>query len=251
MHLALAHIGQRRLAKTNPHEQLCGIGLNACDQRASSLGTWCGLNLLDQALEHMREILRQETITLLCNPILSDTPVSMDRTSVTVFEVDPVIHIGRDTTPYPTSAYTATLAAFTDLVADDYAQEVRLTHTQRVMRPSYLDKASIDQRRRRHGRRNVRNVTVIRQRSSLDVSVQLPRPSWSDFGCRELLSTHRQAQMTIQFDNDKINPVSKHNIQPECGECTGGRGTGRWTFLARQNSQARTRKGKHSFYLFS
>ena len=73
MRLALGHIGQRRLTEASPHDKLWGTGLSACDKCASSHDTpdtWCALHLLGQALEHAREIFRQETIKPLCNPIL-------------------------------------------------------------------------------------------------------------------------------------------------------------------------------------
>ena len=43
MRLALMHIGQRRLAEASTHDKLWGIGLSACDYRASSASTWRGL----------------------------------------------------------------------------------------------------------------------------------------------------------------------------------------------------------------
>ena len=47
------------------------------------------------------------------------------------------------------------------------------------------------------------------------------------------------------------NPVSKHQIQPEYGDEQADAGRDRRTRLARPNSQARTRTGKYSFFLFS
>ena len=52
MRLALLQTGDRRLAKASPHDNLWGIGLSACDPRASSPDSWCGKNLLGQALEN-------------------------------------------------------------------------------------------------------------------------------------------------------------------------------------------------------
>ena len=60
--LALVYTGQRRLTEASPHDKLWGIGLSACDYRASSPGTWRGSNLLGQALEHVRETLCSETM---------------------------------------------------------------------------------------------------------------------------------------------------------------------------------------------
>ena len=47
------------------------------------------------------------------------------------------------------------------------------------------------------------------------------------------------------------NPVSKHQIQPEYGDEQVDAGRDGRTRLARPNSQARTRTGKYSFFLFS
>ena len=47
------------------------------------------------------------------------------------------------------------------------------------------------------------------------------------------------------------NPVSKHQIEPECGEEQADAGRDCRTRLARPDSQARTRTGKYSFSLFS
>ena len=47
------------------------------------------------------------------------------------------------------------------------------------------------------------------------------------------------------------NPVSKHQIQPEYGDEQADAGRDCRTRLARPNSQARTRTGKYSFFLFS
>ena len=61
MHFALLQTGDRRLAEASPHDNLWGIGLSACDPRASSPDSWCGTNLLGQALENARELLRHES----------------------------------------------------------------------------------------------------------------------------------------------------------------------------------------------
>ena len=47
------------------------------------------------------------------------------------------------------------------------------------------------------------------------------------------------------------NPVSKHQIQPECGDEQADAGRDCRTHLARPNSQARTETRKFSFSLFS
>ena len=104
MRPALAYTGQRHLAEASPHDKMWGIGLCACDQHVSSPDTWCGLDLMGQALEHTLEILHQEATAPLCYPILPDIPVSMDPTSDTVFEVNPVTHIRFGTAPNPAYA---------------------------------------------------------------------------------------------------------------------------------------------------
>ena len=83
---ALLQTGDRRLAEASPHDNLWGIGLSACDRRASSPDSWGGRNLPGQALENAREILRRDSITPPDDPA-PETPVPRDDTSDTVFEV--------------------------------------------------------------------------------------------------------------------------------------------------------------------
>ena len=125
MRLTHTQTGNRRLAEASPHDNLRGIGLSACDPRASSPDSWCGQNLLGQALEHAREIFRRDTTAPLCSPA-PETPVPRDNTGDTVFEVDPVTHLRLDTDPPSANTQTATLSAFTDSVPDDHAPEVLL-----------------------------------------------------------------------------------------------------------------------------
>ena len=47
------------------------------------------------------------------------------------------------------------------------------------------------------------------------------------------------------------NPVSKHDIQPDCGDEPTDAGLAGRTGLARSNSQARAGAGKYSFFLSS
>ena len=54
MRVALEHTGTRRIAETSSHDKVWGIGLDASDPRAASPKSWCGLNLLGQALERTR-----------------------------------------------------------------------------------------------------------------------------------------------------------------------------------------------------
>ena len=73
MRLALLHTGQRRLDEASPHDNLWGIGLRACDYRASFPGTWRGSNLLGQALEHVRETLYRKTMPQISDSLPPDT----------------------------------------------------------------------------------------------------------------------------------------------------------------------------------
>ena len=134
MRFALTRTGDRRLAEASPHDNMWGIGLSACDPRASSPDSWCGQTLLGQALEHAREILRRDTTAPLCQPA-PETPVPRDDIGDTVFEVDPVTHLRLDTDTPSANTQTATLSAFTDSVPDDHAPEVLLAQDQRIGAP--------------------------------------------------------------------------------------------------------------------
>ena len=68
MYFSLIQTGDRRLAEASPHDKLWGIGLSACDTRASSPDSWCGRNMLGQVLEHDREILRCNITAPHSNP---------------------------------------------------------------------------------------------------------------------------------------------------------------------------------------
>ena len=134
MRLALTRTGDRRLAEASPHDNMWGIGLSACDPRASSPDSWCGQTLLGQALEHARDILRRDTTAPLCKPA-PETPVPRGDIGDTVFEVDPVTHLRLDTDTPSANTQTATLSAFTDSVPDDHAPEVLLAQDQRIDAP--------------------------------------------------------------------------------------------------------------------
>ena len=83
---ALDYTGARRIAEASPHNKVWGIGLTAFDPRAASPTSWCGPNLLGQALERTREILRQNTYGgALLHPSASTGCAADD----TVFEIDP------------------------------------------------------------------------------------------------------------------------------------------------------------------
>ena len=134
MHLALIQSGDRRLDEASPHDNLWGIGLSACGPRASSPDSWCGQNLLGQALEHARKILRCDITEPLSNPT-PDTPVSGDDTSDTVFEVDPVTHLRLDTDPPCANTQITALLVFTYSAPDDHAPEVLLAQEPRIDAP--------------------------------------------------------------------------------------------------------------------
>ena len=131
MHLALIQTGDRRFTEASPHDNLLGLGLSACDPRASSPDSWRGQNLLGQALEHAREILRRDITAPLSNST-PDTPVPRDDTGDTVFAVDPVTHLRLDTDPPFTNTQMTALSAFTSSVPDDHALEVLLAQESRI-----------------------------------------------------------------------------------------------------------------------
>ena len=133
MRLTLIQTGDRRLAEASPHDSLWGIGLSARDPRASSPDSWCGQNLLGQALENAREILRRDIPVPLSNPT-PETPVHC-AAGDTVFEVDPVTHLRLVTNPLPANTHSAMLFAFTASVPDDHAPEVLLAQEQRIDAP--------------------------------------------------------------------------------------------------------------------
>ena len=87
---ALGRISECRLAETCPHDKLWCTGLSACNLR---------LFPLYLALEHAREILREETITPLCNPILPKTQFPWITHAALSCKVDPVALIRLDTAP--------------------------------------------------------------------------------------------------------------------------------------------------------
>ena len=145
MRLALIRTGDRPLAEASPHDNLWGIGLSACDPRASSPDSWCSQNLLGQALELAREVLRRGITAPLRNPA-PETPVPQDDAGDTAFEVDLVTRLRHDTDPPLANTQTATLSAFTDSVPDDHALEVLLAQEQRIDASDW---------RRHYGRRHV------------------------------------------------------------------------------------------------
>ena len=237
MRLALIRTGDRRLAQASPHDNLWGIGLSACDPRASSSDSWCGQNLLGRALEHAREILRRDTTAPLRNPA-PETPVPRDDTGDTVFEGDPVTYLRLDTDPPSANTQMATLSDFTNSVPDDHAPEVLLAQEQRIDAPLIpeqgpdligvvvtMDDAAFTTLLSLYS--GVSTTSRFNCRALLDTGshqsfihqgafdqmvatgaadascVQSTTPIMrSGFGSRQLLSTHRQTRMTVQFNHD-------------------------------------------------
>ena len=135
MHLALIQIGDRRLAEASPHDNQWGIGLSACNPRASCPDSWCGQKLLGKALKHAQEILHRDITAPLSHPT-PETPVPRDDTGDTVFKVDPVTHLRLDTDPPCADTQMTALSAYAYSVPDDHAPEV-LHKDHALTRPSY------------------------------------------------------------------------------------------------------------------
>ena len=226
----------RRLAEASPHDALWGIGLSAHDPRASSPDSWCSQNLLGQALENAREILRRD-ITVPPPNATPETPVPCVAGD-TVFEVDPVTHLRLETDPLPANTQLAMLFTYTASVPDDHAPEVLLAQEQRLDAPPIpeqgpdliggivtMDDATFTTLLSLHSgvsatsRFNCRALldtgspqSFIHQ-GAFDQMVALgaadascvrsttPRTS-SGFGSRQLLSTNQQARMTVQFHHN-------------------------------------------------
>ena len=237
MRLAVIRTGDRRLAEASPHDNLWGIGLSACDPRASSPDSWCGQTLLGQALEHAREILRRDTTAPLRNPA-PETSVPRDDTGDTIFEVDPVTHLRLYTNPPSANTQTATLSTFTDSVPDDHTPEVLSSQEQRIDVPLIpeqgpdligsvvtMDDTTFTTLLSLHS--GVSSTSRFNCRALLDTGS--PQPSihqrafdqmvatgaadascvrsttprtWSGLGSRQLLRTNRQAGMTVQFNHN-------------------------------------------------
>ena len=242
MRLALIQTGDRRLAEASPHDSLWGIGLSARDPRASSPDSWCGQNLLGQAFGNAREILRCDIPAPLSNP--SPEPTVHCAAGDTVFEVDPVTHLCLERNPLPANTQSAMLFAFTASVPDDHASEVLLAQEQRIDAPLILeqgpdligggvtmDDATFTTLLSLHSgvpatsRFNCRALLdtgspqSFSHQGAFDQMVALgaadascvrfttPR-TWSGFGSRQLLSTNRQAKMTVQFHHNDTTSAS-------------------------------------------
>ena len=97
----------------------------ASDPRAASPTSWCGLNLLGQALVHTRDSLRQITPAVAQPGILAPRDEDTDDTFL---EVDPITHVRLNRSPLTTATQSAKLSAFTDSVPDDHAPEVLVAY---------------------------------------------------------------------------------------------------------------------------
>ena len=243
MRLALLQTGDRRLAGASPHDNLWGIGLSACDPRVSSPDSWCGKNLLGQALGNARELLRHDSTAPPDDPA-PESPVPRDTTGDTVFEVDPITHLRLDTTPLPTNAQTAALSAFTESMPDDHAPEVLLAQEQRAD-ASLLPEQGPDLIGGIVTMNDTTFTTLLTLHSGVSatsrfdcralldtgspqsfihqgafdqmVAMGAADPScirstthktWSGFGSQQLLSTNRQARMTVQFNHNGTTSAS-------------------------------------------
>ena len=98
LRLTLLHTGERRLAKASPYDNLWGIGLRASDYRASSPNTWRGSNLLGQTLEHVIEILYENTPPISDSPLAAIVP-PLNQPGDTVFEIDQTTRTRLNTAP--------------------------------------------------------------------------------------------------------------------------------------------------------
>ena len=243
MRFALLQTGDRRLAEASPHDNLWGIGLSACDPCARSPDSWCGKNLLGQALENARELLRRDSTSPPDDPA-PETPFPRDATGDTVFEVDPILHLRLDTTPLPANAQTAALSAFTESVPDDHAPEALLAQEQRADAPllpeqgpdliggivtmddaTFTTLVTLDSGVSATSRFDCRALlntgsphSFIHQ-GAFDQMVAMgaadascirstaPR-TWSGFGSQQLLTTNIQARMTVQFNQNGTTSAS-------------------------------------------
>ena len=235
MRRALLHTSRRRLAEASPHDNLWGIGLRACDHHASSSGTWRGSNLLGQILEHVRETLDRETMPQSHDPLPPDTASPVNHPSDTVFEVDPATRTRLNTAPVGKDPHNTILSALIGSVPDDHAPEVLLaygSHTDKASipeqgpdlisgivtidddtfttLPSLTSGASATSPFRCRALLDTGSPQSFIHQGTFDQMVATgatdesyvrsttPR-LWSAFGSEELLSTNRQARLTIQF----------------------------------------------------
>ena len=172
------------------------------------------------------------------------TPVHWDAAGDTVFEVDPITHLRLDTIPLPAIAQTTALSAFTESVPDDHVPEVRLAQVQRAVAQLLpeqgpdliggivtMDDATFTTLLTLHSgvsatsRFDCRALLDTRSPQSFihqgasdqmvamgaaDAScIRSTTPkTWSGFGSQQLLSTNRQARMTVQFNHNGTTSAS-------------------------------------------
>ena len=223
--------------RSKPPRQPVGHRPERCESRASSPDSWCGRNLLGQALEHARKILRRDITAPLSNPT-PETPVLRDDTGDTVFEVDSITHLCLDTDPPCANTQLTALSAFTYSVPDDHVPEVLLAQEPRIDAPFIPEQGSdlisgivtMDDATFTTLLSLLRGVSTTSRfncRALLDTGypqsfihqgafdqmvatgaadascVRSTTPKmWSGFGSRQLLSTHQQARMTIRFNHN-------------------------------------------------
>ena len=239
LRLTLLHTGQCRLVEASPHDSLWGIGLRACDYRASSPGTWRGSNLLGQTLEHVRETIYRETSPQIYDPPPANTVLPLNHPNDIVFEVDPTTRARLNAVPITEHPRSAILSAFMDPAPDDHAPEVLLTNTTRADKP-FISEQSPDLISGVVTMDDVTFTTLPSLTSGASTTSQFhcralldtgspqsfihqgafeqmvatgaadesyvrstPPRWWSGFDSQELLNTNRQARLAIQFyDND-------------------------------------------------
>lgn len=84
---------------------------------------------MGQALEHIREIVRENTTT----------PVFLDGTDDVIFREDQATHLRLHTTPPTVTLYTAKRSTFVDSVPDERAPEELLVNSQPIDLPLMLE----------------------------------------------------------------------------------------------------------------
>ena len=103
MRVALENTSTSGITEASPHDKVWGIGLTASDSRGASTILWCGLNLLGQALERTRDMLRQNT----SGGTQHSLALRDDDTDDTVFELDLITHVRLDKSHITTATHSA------------------------------------------------------------------------------------------------------------------------------------------------
>ena len=102
MRVALENKCARRITEASPHDKVWGIGLIASDLRSASPISWCGPQILGQALEHARDSLRQNTSG---NPNQISWPQGTIIPEIRL--IDPITHVRVDRSPLNTPTNSA------------------------------------------------------------------------------------------------------------------------------------------------